>query len=79
MPSAPTLPVAFAPLHDELVLEAGIALRDALVRLNDARALRGGPDDVEAARHDALVLVAEAQELLHRAELAAVGVHGDEQ
>lgn len=76
MSSAPTLPVAFAPLHDELVLEARITLRDALVRLEELRAHGGGPQSVDAARREALALVAEAQDLLHRAELAAVGVHG---
>lgn len=77
MSTAPTLPVAFAPLHDELMLEAGITLRDALARLEDVRAHRGGPPSVEVARREAIALVAEAQELLHRAELAAVGVHGE--
>ncbi len=76
MRSTPSLPVAFAPLHDELVLEAGITLRDALVRLEEARTRAGGPRDVNSARRKALALVADAQELLHRAELAAVDVHG---
>jgi hypothetical protein len=76
MSSAPTLPVAFAPLHDELVLEARITLRDALVRLEEARAQGGGARGADAARREALALVAEAQELLQRAELTAVGVHG---
>jgi hypothetical protein len=76
MSHAPTLPVAFAPLHDELVFEARITLRDALVRLEELRAHGAGPESVDAARREALALVTEAQELLHRAELAAVGVHG---
>lgn len=77
MLTAPTMPVAFAPLHDELILEAGITLRGALARLEQARAQRDDPERVDAARRETLALVAEAQELLHRAELAAVGVHGD--
>ena len=76
MSTASTLPIAFAPLHDELVLEASIALRDALDRLETVRGQRGDPQSVENARRAALGLVVEAQELLHRAELAAVGVHG---
>ena len=76
MSSAPTLPAAFAPLHDELVFEARITLRDALVRLEVARAHGSGPQSVDAARREALALVAEAQDLLHRADMAAVGVHG---
>ena len=76
MRSTPTLPEAFAPLHDELVLEARITLRDALVRLEEAHAQGSVPHDVDVARCEALALVADAQELLQRAELAAVGVHG---
>lgn len=76
MGSTSILPEAFAPLHDELVLEAGITLRDALVRLEEARAQGGGPQEVDVVRREALALVTDAQELVRRAELAAVGVHG---
>ena len=71
-----TLPAVPAPLHDELVLEAGITLRDALARIEEARTRGGGPHDVEDARREALALVTEAQDLLRRAAPAAVGVVG---
>lgn len=76
MSTTPTLPIAFAPLHDELILEAGITLRDALDRLDAARVQGGGLQGVDDVRREALALVVAAQELLQRAEMAAVGVHG---
>lgn len=76
MRRTPTLPAVSPPLHDELVLEAGITLRDALARIEEVRARGGGPHDVEDARREALALVTEAQHLLRRADPAAVGVVG---
>lgn len=76
MRSTSPLAVVSAPLHDELVLEAGIALRDAIARIEGVRANEGGPHDVHGARREALALVADAQQLLHRAELAAADVDG---
>jgi hypothetical protein len=69
----PPAPAAFEHLHDELMLEATTALRDALTRLEAPR--HDEPDRVAAARHEAIELAVVALELLHRAELAAVGVH----
>jgi hypothetical protein len=69
----PPASAAFARLHDELMLEATTALRDALSRLEASR--RDEPEALAAARHEAIELAVVALELLHRAELAAVGVH----
>ena len=69
----PPAPEAFAHLHDELMLEATTTLRDALSRLEAHR--RDEPERLAAARHEAIELAVVALELLHRAELAAVGVH----
>jgi hypothetical protein len=59
-------PPAPTSLHDELVFEASITLREALARL-EARRQASAPD-ASAARHDTVELVATALELLHRAE-----------
>lgn len=75
MTSATHLPRAFAPLHDELVLEAGITVRTALARLEQARDHRQQPDRSEAARHESIELIDAAGQLLRRAEYAAVGIH----
>jgi hypothetical protein len=76
MRNTSTLPVASTPLHDELILEADATLRTALVRLEEVRAQGGGPQSVRGARRETIALVVEAQELLYRAERAALGVHG---
>jgi hypothetical protein len=69
----PPAPAAFAHRHDQLMLEAATTLRDALTRIEEPR--HEGPEKVAAARHEAIELAVVALELLHRAELAAVGVH----
>ncbi len=69
----PPTPAAFAPLHDELIREAHITLADAMSRLEIP--LQGEPEDVAAARHEAIELAVVALELLHRAERAATGIH----
>ncbi len=75
MRSATSVPTAFAPLHDELVLEAGITLRTALARLEQARERHEQPGRLDAARRESIELIEAAGELLRRADYAAVGVH----
>lgn len=66
-------PDAFAPVHDELVQEARLTLQNAAQRLEAPTS--AGADDMQEARQSAIELAVVAMELLHRAELAAVGVH----
>lgn len=75
MTSATDVPQAFAPLHDELVLEAGITLRTALARLEQARDHHQQRERSQAARHESIELIELASRLVRRAEYAAVGVH----
>jgi hypothetical protein len=67
------LPPAFAPVHDELVADARTTLLAAASRLDGAHE---APEGVaEGACREAIELAVLALELLHRAELAAIGVH----
>jgi hypothetical protein len=64
--------VAVQPLHDELIFEATITLRDALQRLEAVRAVSlHRPSDAVAQRRSAGLLLSAAMELLHRAEATA--------
>lgn len=65
--------IAFASLHDELLHETALALREALAHVDEARL---SPDDevTSRARSDAGDRILAAADLLHRADLAAVGV-----
>ena len=74
MPATPHPDLAFAGLHDELLLEAAITLRSALEEIEEARG-RQVDGEVATRRHAAIELTAATLEILQRAELAAVGVH----
>lgn len=50
-----------------------------LLRIENTRARSGRPDDAVAARHQALPLLSEAQDLLRRADLAEADVHAEAQ
>ena len=71
--ATPAPPPAFAPLHDELVVEARQTLQEAAVRLERPHLAPEGT--TEHSCREAIELAVVALELLHRAELAAVGVH----
>ena len=58
-------PPDVAPLHDELVLEASITLREALSQIETRR--QAAPDGHSAVGYDTSALVATALELLQRA------------
>lgn len=77
MSNATTMPASFAPLHDELVLEAAITLRTALTHLEQARDHRQ-PQRRTAARHNSIELIDTAGQLLRRAEHATPDVHQDQ-
>lgn len=67
------LPPAFAPVHDELVEDARTTLLAAARRLDGAHATPEGT--TESTCREAIELAVVALELLHRAELASIGVH----
>lgn len=70
---ATATPDAFASVHDDLALEAGQVLHEAASRLE--RPMGPSPAVSHDARREAIDLAVLALELLHRAELAALGVH----
>lgn len=65
-PTRPPPELEVASLHDELVLEAGITLREALSRLEARRQITAAGKDMTG--YDTCALVATALELLQRAE-----------
>ena len=65
-PTRPPPELEVASLRDELVLEAGITLRQALARLEARRQTRAGAASVVG--DDTCALVSSALELLQRAE-----------